>query len=220
MSQDLEEKGGAESGGNRASGTDRKTSELPTEGRGLNRPDRYGIRIAFGEGENVYPVFRVVFFGFLIRLRGAFRECKSMRLLLRQMRCHFFIVLALSSVLCQGIMVDPLAARPSKEADTGGPDGERTVGSPLERDGKKYTVEQFSIEYDTPDDRLPAVSQLEKIPVELGHTRQGLVAPREEIPVVRGTVGTITDVSHEFYASAIRHICMDDDAVCGSSDLR
>lgn len=132
-----------------------------------------------------------------------------MRVLLRQVRCHFFIVLALSSVLYQGIMVDPVAARPSKEADAGGTKEERTVGSPLEGDGKKYTVEQFSIEYDTPDDRLPAVSQLRKIPVELGRTSQGLVAPREEISVVRGTVGTIADVPHEFYASAIRQICVD-----------
>ncbi len=35
-------------------------------------------------------------------------------------------------------------------------------------------VEERSIEYDTPDDRLPAVSQLEKIPLELGRTRPGV----------------------------------------------
>lgn len=132
-----------------------------------------------------------------------------MRNLSHQVRCHFFIVLALSSVLYQGIMGDPVAAGPSKEADARGPDGEGAMPRPLERDGKKYTVEQFSIEYDTPDNRLPAVSQLQKIPVKLGRTSQGLVAPREGISVVRGTVGTITDVSHEFYASAIRQICMD-----------
>lgn len=67
---------------------------------------------------------------------------------------------------------------------------------------------------------LPPFRSWRRFRSSWGAPVRGVVAPREEVSVATGTVGTITNVSHEYYASAIRQICMDDDAVYGSSGLR
>ncbi|MBS0191921.1 MAG: hypothetical protein U0573_04730 [Phycisphaerales bacterium] len=75
---------------------------------------------------------------------------------------------------------------------------------------KFYKVRRFVLEYRKPHPGLPPLSELELLPVELGLTKQGYIAPRDGVPkvVIRvgDTFGGINTGGARFYYSAIQRV--------------
>lgn len=81
------------------------------------------------------------------------------------------------------------------------------AAAPLPEDGPAYPVSRFDIRYvrDNPDQ--PPVEGILSLEVPLGWTRQGWVAPRADVSVVRVTIGDAAARGTEnYHASAIQRI--------------
>lgn len=78
---------------------------------------------------------------------------------------------------------------------------------PLPEDGPGYPVSAFELHYIRENPAHPAIEDLMSMPIQLGWTSQGYVAPRADLPTVTITLAeAATRPTETYYASALQHI--------------
>ena len=74
-------------------------------------------------------------------------------------------------------------------------------------DGPSYLVGQFIPRFAMEHPQHPAIEGVDNLPITLGHTLDGYVAPRDDVPIVVASLSELASAEPEkFYATAIRSI--------------
>jgi hypothetical protein len=74
-------------------------------------------------------------------------------------------------------------------------------------DGPVFRVSQIELKYLRENPQLPRIDELMQVEVELGRTREGLVAPRAGVPALRVRLADLAGApTDRFYASAVQRV--------------
>jgi hypothetical protein len=80
-------------------------------------------------------------------------------------------------------------------------------GSPLPEDGPSYRISEFVLRYLRENPSHPPIDEIMLVPVQLGRTAQGYVAPREDVAPVTMTIAQASEHGLQtYYASAVQSI--------------
>ena len=89
------------------------------------------------------------------------------------------------------------------------PEAPAVFGSPIPEDGPAYPISEFVLRYVRENPSHPPIDEIMQIPVQLGRTAQGFVAPRTDVaPVTVILADTAAQGLQTYYASAVQTVIL------------
>src|SRR5687767_6483968 len=82
-------------------------------------------------------------------------------------------------------------------------------GTPLPEDGPTYQISEFILRYVRENPSHPPIDEIMQVPVQLGRTAQGFVAPRPDVALFTTTLAAASAQGLQtYYASAVQTVIL------------